>query len=157
MPIADPKSEAVTMTLQAQRHNDPSDGYVRSDLQDVFGGILYTVSWKNGKEGGKSFDNFVFNDGKKLHHFFNPVELTRFLNERRPRNPFLSLLRELFTVGGAPAVIAIIITVTICWLAISPNGRAAPDILGHALTTILGFYFGSKVTAKGNPPANSEA
>src|SRR5437868_1016379 len=121
-------SRAVEMILQAQRHNDPSDAYVRSELPDVFGGTLYTVSWKNGKEGGKNFDNFVFNDGKRLHHFFNPVELTRFLNERRPRNAFLGLLREVFTVGGAPAVIAIVVTITICWLAVSPNGKAIPEI-----------------------------
>ena len=148
MSQADPKTQALEMTLQAQRHNDPSEGYVRSELQDVFGGSLYTVSWKNGKDGGKSFDNFVFNDGRKLHHFFNPPELARFLNERQPRNPFIALLRELFTVGGAPAVIAIVITMTICWLAIHPTEKGTPEILGHALTTILGFYFGSKVTNK---------
>ena len=154
--MTDPKAMAVEITVQAQRHNDPTDGYVRSDLQDVFGGTLYTVSWKNGKEGGKSFDNFVFSDGKKLHHFFNPIELTRYLNERRQRNPFLSLLRELFTVGGAPAIIAIVITATICWLAVYPTKEGVPEILGHALTTILGFYFGSKISKGGSPP-NSDA
>ena len=157
MPAVDPKMAAVEMTLQAQRHADASDAYIRSELQDVFGGTLYTVSWKNGKEGGKSFDNYVFNDNKRLHHFFNPPELARFLNQRQPRNPFLALLRELLTVGGAPAVIAIVITMTICWLAISPNGKTAPDILGHALTTILGFYFGSKVTGKASQSLGSEA
>ncbi len=153
----DPKAEAVDITMMAQRHVEASGAFVRSELQDVFGGTLYTVSWSSGKEAGKSFDNLVFNDGKKLHHFNNPTELTRFLNLRQPSNPLIGLLRELFAVGGAPAVIAIAITATICWLAISPNGKAAPDILGHALTTILGFYFGSKVASKSTRSSESEA
>lgn len=150
MAKADPKAIAVAMTLQAQRHAEASEAFVRNELPDVFGGTLYTVSWKGPKEPGRSFDNLIFDDGKKLHHFNNPNELTRFLSQRQSSNPFLGLLRELLTVGGAPAVIAIAITATICWLAINPGEKPVPDILGHALTTILGFYFGSKVSAKSN-------
>ncbi len=146
----DPKVEAVNKTLEAQRHAGATEAFFRSETQDVFGGVLYTVVWKSAKDPDQLFENLVFDDGKRLHHFNNASEATRFLSQRQPRNPFIALVRELLTVGGAPAVIAIAITITICWLSLapSPNGKGIPEILGHALTTILGFYFGSKVTGK---------
>lgn len=148
MPKLDPKEIAVEMTFQAQRHSEITDTFVRNELTDVFGGTLYTISWKGDRDPGKSFDNLVFNDGKKFHHFNNPTELMRFLSQKQPRDSILTFAKELLVVGGAPALIAIVITATICWLAVSPNGKPAPDILGHALTTILGFYFGRKANTK---------
>ena len=51
-----------------------------------------------------------------------------------------SLLNEL---ASAPAIIAILIAGTICYLAITRVD--IPDILGNGLLTILGFYFGTQV------------
>jgi hypothetical protein len=139
------QDQAISLTLRAQKNVEPKDAFIRAELNNAFGGSLYTVTYTNGKDG-RTYDNFVFFEKNSPHHFFNPNELTRFLSSRSPKNQIINLMREVFTVGGAPAVIAIVITGTICYLAISPNNQPTPDILGHALTTILGFYFGSKVS-----------
>ncbi|MFZ6843457.1 hypothetical protein [Undibacterium sp. RuTC16W] len=149
------QERAVALTLRTHKTADPSNAFIRSELADMFGGTIFTVTWQSGKEN-RPVDSFVFFDGDKEHFFFNGPELFRFLNGRRQRNPFISLLRELFTVGGAPAVIAIGITVTICYLAITHVDQPPPTILSHALTTILGFYFGSKV-ARDKKPGNTAA
>ena len=52
------------------------------------------------------------------------------------------------------ALIAILITITICVIVLVPffgdveRAAAVPDILSNALTVILGFYFGSQVGNK---------
>jgi succinylarginine dihydrolase len=71
--------------------------------------------------------------------------MARFLNDNQPKYTSISLLREVFTVGGAPAVIALIVTVTICYLATVKDSADLQKALVHALTLILGFYFGTKV------------
>ena len=51
-----------------------------------------------------------------------------------------------------PAIIAILLTVVICGLVVYQSLQAesvsVPDILGNALTIILGFYFGTYVQQK---------
>lgn len=54
-----------------------------------------------------------------------------------------SLVARLLDTGGVTGVIAVIITIAVCYLAI--YSKQIPEILGSALTMILGFYFGTKV------------
>jgi hypothetical protein len=64
-----------------------------------------------------------------------------------PRKGVASFLEDFRVVS---ALIAIVITLTICSIVLGGNfvtGSSfdVPDILANALTTILGFYFGSQV------------
>lgn len=135
---------AIALVQQRQALLAPSELHIRHEVE-VFGGILQTVTFNSGKEG-RILDSFVFNDGKSDLFFSNPAELARYFDAKHSvtTTTTKSVLKELTTTGGAPALIAVMITITICSISIS--GDKIPDILGNALATILGFYFGSKVT-----------
>jgi hypothetical protein len=139
---------ATEMVLRTQRGMGASDAYVRNELA-VFGGTLLTVTFK--ADDGRQLDNFVFHDGKHDHYFYNPNELARFIDGRRPVRGLASVVRELGFAGGAASVIALLIAITLCYLAVSK--LPIPDVLQQALTTVLGFYFGSKAARRSDPPA----
>jgi hypothetical protein len=60
---------------------------------------------------------------------------------------FSRMFRDLLTVGGIAGVIGIIITGTICYRYAVHGPEDVPPLLSHALTTILGFYFGATAGA----------
>jgi hypothetical protein len=66
---------------------------------------------------------------------------------------FDRLLMKILTVGGIAGVIALAITVTICYRYAMHGPEEIPQILSYSLTTIIGFYFGTGVA---KPPAAPE-
>jgi hypothetical protein len=60
-------------------------------------------------------------------------------------SPLAETLQHVFQFVGIAGVIAIIITATICYLMLSRPDPKSPELLGNALTLILGFYFGTTV------------
>lgn len=143
---------ATELVLRSQKTMEPVDIFVKSEIQ-VFGGVLVTCTFRSKKEE-RLIDSFVFCDGLGDHFFYNPIELTRFLDSKRKsvNANIVSLIGEINTVGGPTAIIAMIVTGTICYLA--ATNVVVPELLGHALTTILGFYFGSKINDRTKPPAS---
>jgi hypothetical protein len=144
MATKDKGSVAIQMVSQAHATRDPTKVRVRQELSDVFGGVLFVVNWFTLQEN-RDFDTYVFFDGDKFHLFYNPVELTRYFNQQHPSKESRGMLREVLSVGGVPALIALIITITICYLVTARGLNQVPDVLSNALSIILGFYFGSKV------------
>jgi hypothetical protein len=68
----------------------------------------------------------------------------KYFSHLKPPSPFEKFARSIFGTSGVSVIIALLITVTICYLMF--EGRTEiPAILGNALTTILGFFFGSQV------------
>ena len=75
----------------------------------------------------------------------------------RYRNvPFGFVRRATFTFETVAAIIAMVITVTICAIVVislqTGSSIDIPDILSNALTTILGFYFGSQGQQRSTTP-----
>jgi hypothetical protein len=132
---------AIALTLRSQSANSPKEAFIRSEVK-AFGGTVITVTSKSADD--RLFDSFVFCRGPDDHFFFNAGELARYLDTTKPSNSFRDIL--LVDTDRAPAVIAVIITLTICYVSITYHGESPPVILGNALTSILGFYFGSKVS-----------
>jgi uncharacterized membrane protein YfcA len=66
------------------------------------------------------------------------------------------LAEKILTVGGIAGVIALVITITICARYYSHGPEEIPQILTYALTTIIGFYFGTAVTKQATPPIDSQ-
>jgi hypothetical protein len=139
---------AIALVTRNQKMVGVTDVMVRSEVK-VFGGILTVVTFKNRDD--RSLENLVFFDGREDHFFYNPIELSRFLDSIRPIRGVGYVLQELATTGGAASLIAVMIAITICIMA--AMGNSIPEILGHALATVLGFYFGSKVTERHDRPA----
>jgi hypothetical protein len=62
------------------------------------------------------------------------------------------IFHGLLSVGGIAGLIAIIITVAMCKRYMVDGDQQFPEIMKYALTTILGFYFGTNVS-RGNSQA----
>ena len=60
------------------------------------------------------------------------------------------LLDRLLGVGGMAGILALIITTSICYRYVRTGDQVFPEVMTYALTTILGFYFG---TAVSHPPS----
>jgi hypothetical protein len=105
------------------------------------------------RNGEKIDENFYYsnrsNDAALERSFTSMDELALWIGQQGAYRPDrrTSLLMDFRIVS---AVIAIFITITLCivigynqiWMQTSPD---VPDVLSNALTTILGFYFGSQV------------
>jgi len=63
-------------------------------------------------------------------------------------NWIVKLTAQILSVGGIAGVIGIIITGTICARYFAHGPEEIPQILTYSLTTIIGFYFGSKAENK---------
>lgn len=58
------------------------------------------------------------------------------------------MLRDVLSAGGIAGVIGLIIVGTICYRYAIQGPEDIPPLLSHALSTIIGFYFGAGI-AKG--------
>lgn len=146
MPLTNQEREkkAVEKVASAQVNRKPVRLTVKRQ-DSVFNGTLVVVGWHSETENRDTENSVFFRDDEpEPIYFANPADLIRFLNDRQPSPTITTLLRELLTIGGAASLIALIVTITICYLAL--RGMNVPEILGNALATILGFYFGSKTT-----------
>jgi len=65
---------------------------------------------------------------------------------------FTSIIRHMLSVGGIAGLIGVIITGTICARYFQNGAEPIPEVLAYALSTIIGFYFGTgvKPTADSN-------
>ena len=143
---------AIERLYEAQKATEPTDAFVRSEIH-AFNGHLLTLTFKT--KDGKLLDNYFFADGRDDHYFFNSNELARFLDSiNKKYSDESSIFREIVKSGGTTSIVAICITLVICYLAI--QRFEIPEILGHALTTILGFYFGSKISARVTSPPSGK-
>lgn len=127
------------------RQDGAVDGKVLREVRPFIGGALYVVGFTG--NDGKPYENFVHEKDGDLHIYRMPYELFHGISkEAEKQSAWSSIIHASATEG----IIAIILVLTICFLAI--KGAVIPEILGSALTAVLGFYFGSKV---GNGKRNS--
>ena len=139
------EKKAFDEIQRAHANKAPSNLSVKQQLS-VFGGTLIVVRWHNGVEN-RDTESSVFAKGDEVRFFWTPADLVKFLDDTQPsRTSITASLRELLTVGGGTLVIAVIVIVTICYLAVFRNVDKLQEALAPALSLILGFYFGSKTT-----------
>lgn len=107
--------------------------------KDFLGGALYVIGFER---DGDQFHNFVFLDKDELHVAKNDALLISMISKRYKKETLLDSL------GGVAGIIGLAVTATIIYLLINNPLAEIPQILSAALTTILGFYFGSQTTRK---------
>jgi hypothetical protein len=146
MPLKDQQKQAKAMELVAQHQASRKPSNLRIKEQaSVFDGVLFTVTWHSDTDN-RDTESSVFFRGDTPHFFWTPLTLVEFLHQTQPKKAIAALLREFLTIGGGATLIALMITLTICYMAAFRGLEKVPDILGHAFWNILGFYFGSRVT-----------
>jgi len=136
--------KAIALVRTSQVAKDPTDIAVKSKMQ-AFDGMIYFMHWKSKKEG-KEFDSLsYFKAGSDDPIFlWGGEEAVKYFSSLKPASIAENIARHVLGLNGMSAIIALLITATICYLVLSAN-REIPGILANALTTILGFFFGSEV------------
>lgn len=118
--------------------NDFSVTFVHSDFMD---GSLYVVEFFSASD---RITNWVYIAGKELNVIKNPALLVEFVARKTRRLGLATTILK--HTGGIAGLIALIITISICYMFVFRENTEIPDVLSAALTTVLGFYFGSKTT-----------
>jgi hypothetical protein len=114
---------------------------INDRLMRFFHGSLYVVSIYDANN--EEHENYVYADGDELRRY---DDLRQLGGNIGASSRFTETLYEIFQFVGISGIIAIVITVTICWLVLTRgSGYLVPDHLANALYSILGFYFGTTV------------
>src|SRR5262245_27425743 len=105
----------------------------------AFDGVIYFVHWRSRKED-REYDTLSYfrtgsDDGVFL---WGGEDAIKYLSRLRI-STIERIARYTFGLNGVSAIIALLITLTICYLVI--GSKEVPAILANALTTILGFFF----------------
>jgi hypothetical protein len=157
------RSAEVTEALSA-RNRQGANLIISNVIPNYLGGELIVVEVQ--ANGAKVADNYYYRRTKEYGYpdsesFVSFDELARWMSEKGSSDYQVVPLRRgpsvLANVSVA-AIIAVIIAVTISATVLIQLSRSdqisVPDILGNALTVILGFYFGREVTkARSDGPA----
>ena len=138
---------ATALVAQRQALLEPIDLFVRDEVE-IFGGAFVTVTFRSNKEQ-RLIDSFVFFCDGQTRFFRSPAEFATYFDTKSKEMPGnLKILTRILESEKTAELLGLIITATICYLAI--NKAEVPKLLEHALTTILGFYFGTKVNPRRN-------
>jgi hypothetical protein len=129
--------ERATKKVQ-EVHPGASELAVRGIVPEFFGGSVVLVNYKTDRD--RDGRDIVFLNRHREDLYTSTEAFVRaFAGRQRPSYLFLEI------VSGA---IAILVTLTICYLVIRQPSGQVPEVLSAALTMILGFYFGSQVAKR---------
>ena len=131
----DPRVHAVKAVIERHGADDVRKPTVGDDFS-LSQGTVFRVDFDS--RDGTAFHNYVYFDGRDYRVFIRSRDLIQFI-ARAPQSAAARILQ----IAGVPGLIATVITITICYLAI--QREQIPEVLGHALTAILGFYFAASV------------
>lgn len=134
-----PEERAVEIVRR--RNEGHTDFRIGAVIPRHLHGALYIVLFN---KDGQGFENYAFipDNSDQIEAYRNAGQLAHAVSLNTRTQSFFGALGNFV---GMSSVIAILITITICYLAINAKGDLKiPDVLSNALTLILGFYFGSK-------------
>lgn len=143
-----PHDPRQTQALEAVRfaHPDATDLWVATTIDEFFDGALFVVSFR--MPPGRVQENYVYlSDGSPLL-YQRPDELARYFAGRRAKWSIARLAREFASLGGIAGLIALTITVCICYTFTRTPDVKVPDFLAHTLTSFVSFYMANKFTRK---------
>ncbi|HWS55493.1 MAG TPA: hypothetical protein VN228_15250 [Pyrinomonadaceae bacterium] len=141
------QEKAVEIVRASQAKLEPQDMQIRSKVKEFLDGTLFIVHWYSNTQA-KENQNYVYFKGDNPILIYTAEELAKWMSNYEPERGISKALRTVFSLSATAGLIALIITITICWMSVIKVAEKPPDILANALTTILGFYFGSQVTKK---------
>ena len=104
-------------------------------------GSLYVVEFDSKED--KKLTNYVYFEGSETTVCKNSALLNELVARKSKKSGVVSILESL---GGITGIIGLVITFTIVWLLVNDPKAEVPQLLSAALTTILGFYFGTKIS-----------
>lgn len=102
------------------------------------GGSLYVVQFQR---DAQKFENYVFFRNGAERVAKNTNHLVELANQEAEHGPLRRSISELVNVSS---IIAFVLTFVICYLVLAKGTTEIPAILSTSLSTIIGFYFGTK-------------
>lgn len=117
---------------------------VRTRLKSFLDGRLYFVYYQLDHEAKEKLI-YAYLKGDDVILINNVDELATVMSAYSPESGGHKLLKDVFSLGSVAGFIAVLITLTICYLVAYRGVEKPPEVLSAALTAILGFYFGSQV------------
>ena len=141
------EEKAIEIIRRSRVEREPTDITIRSN-QPAFGGTIYFMHWKS-KKDSREFDTFSFFPVGSDEPVFlwGGEDAVKYFSSIRPPSAVETIFRSTFSLSGVSIIIALLITLTICYVVLGGT-REVPPILANALATILGFFFGSEVAKK---------
>jgi hypothetical protein len=134
------EKRALQLVKDHWKNANVNDVHINERLPHFFRGALYIVSIIDAVN--EEHENNVYVVGEELWRYDD----LRQLGAHVAKGSLLAeTLQNIFQFGVITGVIAIIITATICYQIVSQPHPEIPELLGHSLTLILGFYFGTTV------------
>lgn len=116
-----------------------TDRQVSHAYRHFLRGTLYIITFNL---NGVDCENYVFLKKKsppRVAKNFNL--LMQLLTQESNNSPIVEAMAELINIAN---IIAIALTLLIGYLVVARNATEIPAVLTTALTTIIGFYFGTK-------------
>lgn len=130
--------KAINATKQLSGHESHSHQIINYH-KDFLRGSLYVVSFTFREDNDKV--NYVYIEDNEVTVCKNPALLNELVSKKSQKRGMSEFIDE---IGGTSGIIGLLITCTIIWMLVNNPNNEIPQILSTALTTILGFYFGSK-------------
>ena len=132
-------SERAIAAAKSFAH-EASNFRVANQHSDFLDGSLYLINFED-KKGNTHC--YVYIEGNYIEVCNNQALLNEFVARKSKK---IGLAATLNSLGGIAGIIGLIIILTIVFLVIRDPKAEVPQILSAALTAILAFYFGSKVS-----------
>jgi hypothetical protein len=136
--MIDDFEKAIRASSNLSSHEGTNHRVINHHIE-FLDGSLYVVEFDSKED--KKLVNYVYIEGSDITVCKNPALLNE-LVARKSKKTGATLVLE--SIGGIAGIIGLIITLTIVWLLIKDPKAEVPQLLSAALTTILGFYFGTK-------------
>jgi hypothetical protein len=141
-----PDNEMEVKALEAARATlanlSPRNLQIRNRVQNFLDGALFFVYYQHGQDSKEYLIYAYVRENNAI--IINSIEeLAKVMSVYRPEK-----VKEVFSVRAISGTIALLVTITICYLIAYQGVKDPPQILSAALTAILGFYFGSQVASK---------
>lgn len=133
--------EAIIQSKKLSGH-EGNNHHVINHHSQFLSGELYVVEFeKSEREEIKKYTNYVYFEGGKIEICKNPALLNELVARKSKKQGFGSFMESIEGIAG---IIGLIVTLTIVYLLVKNPTVEIPQILSTSLTTILGFYFGTK-------------
>ena len=130
--------EKAVSASKSMSSKDGAGHRVINHHTEYLNGQLYVICFEDSENN--NLYNYVYIEGDEVIVCKNEALLNELVSRKSKKS---NIKQVLDGIGGVAGIIGLIITLTIVYLVLSDPKVEIPQILSAALTTILGFYFGS--------------
>lgn len=139
------EAKAIDQVHKNQSYRDPQNVVVKSSMP-FLDGMMCLLHWSSVKEQRDFDSNAFFKPGADDPIFlWGGEELVRFVSTYSPGGSVYRTLKGLFSVDALGGAIALLTTITVCYLGLAGGLDRIPKLIENGWMMILGFYFASAV------------